>query len=130
MTPLIVRRLLVLSRSKKSDSRSTPVIHCASKRPMGVSIPSRVCTNACGKPSALLLSTMALFVPGPHQRFSVATPVVSHGTSTETLLWPAVVRCRCWSPNRYGRSIDDGDGWNGLAQTLRAAAPPCGYGIT
>src|SRR5436309_4266246 len=76
--------------------------------PIRVWIGRVVRKNRRGIPGALLLSTIALWTPGPHHSFSVATPSVTRPASTANVLCPGSSRQMGRYPNRCGRSMEYG----------------------
>src|SRR4051812_17644534 len=85
-TPLIGRWSFDELLSKNSDSVRLPRIHCASNVPTRVCAARGIWAYRCGKPGALLLRTIAVRIPGPHQRFSEPKPTTTGPAVSSALL--------------------------------------------
>ena len=103
---VIERRSLAGLSSKYCDLNRPPRNQRSANEPTRVPTGRAVRTNALGIPAALLLITMAFWMPGPHHSFSVERPATTGPRSAASVDWPGSTFQKPRSPNRSGRSIE------------------------
>src|SRR4051812_27176586 len=116
------RPLLVVVVSKKADWVSPPTSHRNSILPAIVSNGCELRNTKWEKPGALLLSTRALSMPGPHHSFSVLKPIDTAPRSARMDDCPGRSCARDLSPKRSGMSSEYGPlAYHGNEKLLRFA---------
>ena len=81
---------------------SPPTSQRISTSPSRVAIGCAVRTKRCGNPGALLLSTIAFRIPGPHHSFSLEKPTSRLLTDVSAVVCPRSIRPIDLLPNRIG----------------------------
>src|SRR5436189_5401981 len=76
-------------------------------------------TKARQMPGALLLSTIAFRIPGPHHAFALETPIVTGPRSAASVDWPASRPVKPRVPKRSGRSMEYAPTCHGVEELLR-----------